>query len=101
MIRHIVMFKLNDALTQDEKKLQIQTAIDLTKDFQAEIPTLINFELTTNSDLAPASNYDIALVCDFENIEGLDEYQTHPKHLKFGEFITAVRENRACIDYEF
>ncbi|MGL5434431.1 MAG: Dabb family protein [Lachnospiraceae bacterium] len=100
MLRHIVMFKLSESITPEERKAQLQEAFDLTKDFKADIPTLVDFQLVTNSDQAPVSNYDIALICDFDSIEGLDQYQEHPTHLKFGAFIHKIRESRACIDFE-
>lgn len=101
MIRHIVMFKLKESFSVEDKSAHIKTAFELTNNFKKDIPALINFELVTNSHLAPAGNYEIALICDFESIKGLDEYQIHPVHKKFGAFITEVREGRACIDYEF
>lgn len=100
MIRHIVMFKLKESITPEERNNQIRESFELTKDFKAEIPALVEFKLVANSDQAPASNYDIALICDFDSMEGLDQYQEHPVHKKFGAFITGVRESRACIDFE-
>lgn len=101
MIRHIVMFQLPETLTPSEKALHLQTAADMTAGFLQEISSLADFKLVTNSDLAPASNYDLALICDFNTIDDLNKYQEHPSHKKFGSFITKVRQNRACIDYEY
>lgn len=100
MIRHIVMFKLKKEADNKCKAELLETAQSLLQNFKEEIPALKKFECVMNSDEAPDSNCDIALICDFDNIEGLDEYQKHPKHLKFAEFIVKVRESRACIDYE-
>lgn len=41
------------------------------------------------------------LFFDFKNMDDLNAYQKHPMHVEFGKFITAIRESRACIDYEF
>ena len=41
------------------------------------------------------------VICDFDDIEGLNAYQIHPTHKAFGAFITPLRESRACIDYEY
>lgn len=30
----------------------------------------------------------------------LDEYQKCQQHLEFGEFLSHIKVNRACIDYE-
>ena len=40
------------------------------------------------------------LLCMFDDMEGLNAYQVHPKHVEFGGFIKKVREARACIDFE-
>lgn len=96
MIKHIVMFTLKE----ENKNENLETAKDKLKNFETEIPSIKKFEVVTNAEGAPESNYDLALICDFEDIEGLKAYQIHPKHVEFGKFITSVRESRACIDYE-
>ena len=66
-----------------------------------EIPLIATFEVVTNAAAAPDSNYDLSLIFDFKNMDDLNAYQKHPMHVEFGKFITAIRESRACIDYEF
>lgn len=101
MIKHIVMFKLSENAEGKTRKENLDTALDMLKDFKELIPVIKDFKAVSNSPDAPDSNYDLALICDFLNIDDLNAYQTHPEHLKFGKFITKVRESRACIDYEF
>lgn len=96
MVRHICMFQLKE----EEKEKNIKEALERAQ-FLKEIPYIKKFEVVTNSSKAPQNNYDLSLIFDFESIEDLNEYQKHPNHLAFGKFITSVRENRACIDYEF
>lgn len=101
MIKHIVMFKLSEDAEGKTRKENLDIALDMLKNFKELIPVIKNFKAVSNAPNAPDSNYDLALICDFENIEDLNAYQTHPEHLKFGKFITQVRESRACIDYEY
>lgn len=100
MIKHIVMFKLKEAngksAVENAKEAQAK-AVQL----KSEIPALVKIEAVCNAPKADQSNYELALICDFKDIEGLNEYQTHPAHLKFGEFVSKIRESRACIDYEY
>ena len=56
--------------------------------------------MVVNDKKADQSNYDIALICDFEDMKGLEAYQNHPDHKAFGAFISGIRRNRACIDFE-
>lgn len=100
MIKHIVMFKLKAS----EGKTVMENARDAkekAEKLKGLIPSLVNMEVVLNSEQTPESNYEIALICDFKDVEGLNAYQTHPEHLKFGAFIGTIRESRACIDYEY
>lgn len=54
-----------------------------------------------NKEKTPDSNYDVALIFDFDSVETLNQYQKSPQHIAFGEFVSSVRVDRACIDYEF
>lgn len=101
MIKHIVMFKLKEDFNGKTAYENALEAKERLRNFTESIPTLKKLEVGINSKEAPQSNYDITLVCDFENIEGLNAYQVHPVHVEFGKFITEIREERACIDYEY
>lgn len=95
MIRHICMFTLKEENKEANKKEFFKRAESLKA-----IETIKRFEVVGNSDEAPSSNYDVALIFDFENLADLNVYQKSPIHLEFAEFVFAVREGRACIDYE-
>ena len=88
MIRHICMFKLKD----ENKEANLKEALRRLEEMR---------EVVTNAAAAPDSNYDLSLIFDFKNMDDLNAYQKHPMHVEFGKFITAIRESRACIDYEF
>ena len=96
MIRHICMFKLKE----ENKNANLQEALVRVQSLK-EIEQIRRFEVVCNAEDMPESNYDLALIFDFENAAQLQTYQDHPLHKAFGSFITAIRENRACIDYEF
>lgn len=97
MIRHICMFKFKEE-NRDEN---IKKALELAKTLLEPIPGLLRYEVVTNSEDAPADNYELSLIFDFEDIKSLNEYQKHPNHIEFGNFIKSVRKSRACIDYVF
>ena len=58
------------------------------------------FNVVRNAEKTPDSNYDVALIFDFDTAETLDEYQKSQLHKEFGEFVYSIRVDRACIDYE-
>lgn len=101
MIKHIVMFKLKAEANGKTAKENLEGALERLTNFQQEIPSLVHFEARTNAPEADETNYELALVCDFNDMQGLNEYQVHPVHKNFGAYITPVRESRACIDYEY
>lgn len=101
MIKHIVMFKLKAEANGKTAKENLEGALERLKNFQQEIPSLVHFEARTNAPEADGTNYELALICDFNDMQGLNEYQVHPVHKSFGAYITPVREGRACIDYEY
>lgn len=71
------------------------------QELDGKIPSLKKIEVKVNSKEAPQDNYELVLICDFEDVEGLDAYQKHPLHVECAKKIGEVRESRACIDYEF
>lgn len=100
MIKHIVMFKLKEA----DGRSEYENALEAKKRFDnviANVKELKKGEVVINSKDAPESNYTISLLCDFDTIADLNAYQIHPAHLEFGKFISTVRIDRACIDYEY
>ncbi|MFV0466635.1 MAG: Dabb family protein [Lachnospiraceae bacterium] len=100
MIKHIVMFQIKESHEGADKSFLLQQAARQLDHFQTAIPSLKKFAYAMNSPLAPTDNYDILLECTFEDMQGLNDYVVHPVHQEFGKFIVAIKENRACIDYE-
>ena len=96
MIRHICMFKLKD----ENKSTVLKEFIQRAQSLKA-IDEVRRFEVIANGSDMPESNYDAALIFDFEDKEALDRYQNDPVHKAFGGFVAGVREARACIDYYF
>ncbi|MDE6591758.1 MAG: Dabb family protein [Oscillospiraceae bacterium] len=101
MIKHIVMFKLKDTPEHTAAENAAIAKAEAEK-LRTAVPSLKEYEVVLNADNADNSNYNIALICLFGDMAGLAEYQQHPAHKEFGEFIYGLRtENgRACIDFE-
>lgn len=101
MVKHIVMFKLKDEFQGKTAAENAKEAKERAMKLASLVPTVENMEVVCNSPAADGSNYELALICDFKDMDGLDAYQKHPEHVKFGQYITQMRESRACIDYEY
>ncbi|MGN0027047.1 Dabb family protein [uncultured Clostridium sp.] len=95
MIRHVCMFTLKD----DNKEKNIADFFEKIEKLR-DLDTIKKFNVVRNVENTPDSNYDVALIFDFDNVETLDQYQTCPEHLEFAKFLATIKVDRACIDYE-
>lgn len=100
MVRHIVMFKFKEEAEGRTKKENLQIAKEKLEALQGVVPTLKSSYVKLNDENANPSNYDIVLVSEYDDMEGLNAYIVHPAHKMVGEFMGKVRESRACVDFE-
>ena len=101
MVRHIVMFKLLETAEGRTRRENAEIAASMLRDLQGKIPTLVASEVRLDDTSAEKGNYDLVLVADYNDWQGLDEYIVHPLHKAVCEFMKGVRESRACVDYEY
>ncbi|EKO1912244.1 Dabb family protein [Clostridium botulinum] len=99
MIKHIVMWKLKE-FAEGKSKLENANIIKTSlEDLQNKIDVLKLIEVGVNINNSKQA-YDVVLYSEFEKLEDLNLYQNHPDHLKVGEFINKVKEERIVTDYE-
>lgn len=101
MVRHIVMFKFLETAEGRSKKENVLIAADMLINLQGKIPTLISSEVRLDDTDGSTGNYDLVLIADYNDWQGLNDYIVHPLHKAVGEFMKGVRESRACVDYEY
>ena len=98
MIKHIVMWKLKnfaEGSSKDENALLVKSKLEGLKKKIKQVKVLeVGFNLNTSS-----TTYDIVLYAEFETMEDLNRYKTHPEHKKVGDFVSKVRQERKAIDY--
>lgn len=98
MIKHIVMWKLKDfaeGKNKIENAKEIKVMLENLKDKIEEIEFI---EVGININPSEQA-YDVVLYSEFKDEDALETYQRHPEHVKVGEFIGRVREERAVADY--
>ncbi|MBC8343442.1 MAG: Dabb family protein [Bacteroidetes bacterium] len=101
MIKHIVLWTLKNELNGRSKKelaLEMKSHLEALKN---EIQVINKLEVGINHADAPPSNYDICLMIDFETIDDLQQYQIHPAHLAFKDYVITVRDEKAAIDFKY
>ncbi len=100
MIKHIVMWKLEDFA---DGRIKLENAKIIKENLEALvgiIPEIVKLEVGIDI-LGTNQSYDVVLVSEFKNLEELDTYAKHPEHVKVGEFVGKVRKDRVAVDYEF
>jgi len=100
MVKHIVLWKLKEELSKEEKdkvKKEIKEGLLGLKDKIKEI-----VEIKVNTEGMEGSTVDVLLDTVFENEEALKAYAAHPDHIAIGMAkIKPFMAERICYDYEF
>lgn len=100
MINHVVLFKLKEFPTEEEKLAILCQFKDKLLALRSVITELKYMEVGTHY-LLKSSSFDLCLISHFETVEDLEKYKVHPEHVKLLDFITSVTTDRAAIDFEF
>jgi hypothetical protein len=100
MIKHIVLWKLDESYSFEEKQNILETFSDKLFNLVGKIDELKSLNVHLNSKEASSSNFDIMLETTFNSFVDLDAYQIHPEHQKVVEYVKSLKRQRACIDYE-
>ena len=99
MVKHIVIFKLRDDIANEEK-LDVMNRFKVAiENLPSKIACIRKIEVGLNMN--PAETWDIVLYSEFDSLDDVKAYATHPEHVAVGRIIADVKENRACVDYEF
>ncbi len=99
MIKHIVMIRLKDTVSAEEKLRNAKNLKEAIEGLMGKIPELASMEVGLNLSTKPSA-YDLVLTSEFESVEALDMYRIHPEHKKVLELLYEVMEQTAVVDYE-
>lgn len=100
MMRHIVMFKFLEEAAGKTKAENLQTAKTMLEALVGVVPSLRAMNVRLAAEGQDAGNYDLVLMADFDDMQGVRDYIVHPAHRNVGSFMSVVRESRASIDVE-
>ena len=99
MVRHIILWKLNEDLSDDQKQITKLRIKDGLEGLYGRIDGLSKIQVRTEG--LPSSSADLMLDCTFDGAQALEAYQKNPLHIAVAE--GAVRPNvsqRLCLDFE-
>ena len=97
MIRHVVMFRWDESVT-DEQLVAMSAALDALPGAIAEIAAYRH-----GRDLGiRATNFQYAITADFANLDDFAAYRDHPAHQQFiADHLTDGVAGRAAVQFEF
>ena len=98
MVKHIVMFKLKETLSMEEK-------LDVMNRFKAAIealPAMIDVirKVFVGLNINEAEQWDICLESEFDSLDDVKLYAAHPDHVAAAGILKDAKLDRACVDYE-
>ncbi len=91
MLRHIVMWTVNDAADIAVFAAELNSCRGL-------VPGMREFDVGVRTDGRDA-NHDIVLVSTFDDAAALDAYTRHPHHQAVVAKLGALRKSRAVLDF--
>ncbi len=98
MVKHMILWKLDEKLTESEKE---QIRINAKRELEALIevvPGLLNIEITISR--LDSSNADMMLDSTFESLDALKAYKDHPEHVRVANnFVRPFTVQRLCLDF--
>lgn len=99
MIKHIVIWKLREFSSREEKAKTAQNLRSKLLEMQEAISEIQSVEVGINAEKASPSNYDVILITRFKTWNDLQAYKVHPAHQELIEYLQNIRELRVAIDY--
>jgi hypothetical protein len=99
MVKHIILWKLKDELSQNEKETVKKNAKHELEGLVGKVPGLLVMNIQT--ECLPSSNADMMLYSELEGCEYLEIYKNHPEHVRVADnFVRPFTVQRLCIDFE-
>ena len=99
MVHHVILWKLKDELTPEEKAEKAQGIKENLEGLVGKVPGLKSVSVIITP--MASSNADVMLDSVLESGEALKGYQTHPAHVNVANtYVRPYTEVRMCMDYE-
>lgn len=93
MLTHVVLFKFKDR--SPGSVAQARARLDT---LAGNIPTLLAIEVGEDV-LHSGRSYDLALIARFDDLAGLDAYQTHPVHVPVLAYMREAADTIIAVDF--
>ena len=98
MVKHIVMFKLKEFKSEEEKLNKMNEIKQALEALIEKIDILRAIRVDFN--INPAETWDLILTTELDSLEDVNTYANHPEHVAVAKgIIGPVKADRACVDY--
>ena len=99
MVRHLILWKLKESLTVEEKHTVLQDMKEQLEGLVGRVPGLVSLNIVINE--MESSNADVMLDSVLESEDALKAYQSHPDHVTVANtYVRPFTEVRMCLDYK-
>jgi len=99
MIKHIVLWRLNETAYGNTKQRNAQLLKEKLLGIAGKVDGLLKIEVGFDFSNEKDS-CDVVLYSEFHNNEALQRYQIHPEHEAIKKWLSEVRYERRVVDYE-
>ena len=99
MIKHVVLFKLKEFASEEEKTRKINQIKLGLLNLKTIIKELQSIEVGINENYK--EQYDIALITTHLSMADMQVYAVHPEHQAVSKIVRDVLESRACVDFSY
>ena len=99
MVKHVILWKLDESKNEEEKeKIKKNMKLHL-EGLVGKVPGLISMQININP--LGTSNADVMLDSTLESAEALKGYSKHPEHVAVADtYVRPYTVERTCMDYE-
>ena len=99
MVKHIILWQLQDELSEQEKELVKKEIKAGLEDLKGKVPGLIEIHVQTSA--LDSSNADVMLDVTLEDAAALKGYAVHPDHLAVADSkVRPYTKTRICMDFQ-
>ena len=95
VIRHVAVFRFVPTFSAAER----EHWMTLLRALPAQIPELRSMSVGTDV-LGGPSSHELAIVADFDDLDGLEAYNRHPAHAEVLRISAPVKVSLATVDFE-
>lgn len=100
MVKHIILWKLREDLSAEEKRERSLAIKQGLEGLKGQVPGLIDIHVQIDGRLE-TSNADIMLDSTLDSFESLKGYAVHPAHVAVANgYVRPYTAVRTCLDFE-